>query len=96
MAEVFVSMAYGRGYGGDGRPGSDRSRLVPTDKRDLLEQFIVNVAANNCNPMIVPALDWEYLPGEGGVCLIVDIERLSSMCIRRAMGDSSASVATAS
>ena len=56
---------------------SDRIPVgIPPDKRDLLEQFIVNVAAHNCNPMIVPALDWEYLPGEGGsptLCLIVEI-----------------------
>ena len=78
LAEVFVSMA--NTEGGTvvmGVRDSDRIPVgIPPDKRDLLEQFIVNVAAHNCNPMIVPALDWEYLPGEGGsptLCLIVEI-----------------------
>ena len=78
LAEVFVSMA--NTEGGMivmGVRDSDRTPVgIPPDKRDLLEQFIVNVAAHNCNPMIVPALDWEYLPGEDGdlkLCLIVEI-----------------------
>ena len=57
----------------------DRDRMpvgIDPEKRDLLEQFVVNVALNNCKPIIVPGLDWEYLPGEDGVpklCLIVEI-----------------------
>ena len=78
LAEVFVSMANTEGgMVVMGVRDSDRIPVgIPPDKRDLLEQVIVNVAANNCNPMIVPALDWEYLPGEGGaptLCLIVEI-----------------------
>lgn len=49
---------------------------VDPRKRDLLEQFVVNVATTNCNPMIVPGLDWEYLPDDGGepkLCLIIDV-----------------------
>ena len=56
---------------------SDRAVVgIDTGKRDLLEQFVVNAATSNCNPMIVPALDWEYLPAEDGaprLCLIVEI-----------------------
>lgn len=78
LAEVFVSMA--NTEGGTvvlGVRDSDRVPVgIPPDKRDLLEQFVVNVASNNCNPAIIPALDWEYLPGENetrNLCLIVEI-----------------------
>lgn len=37
---------------------------IDTGKRGVLEQLVVNAATNNCNPRIVPALDWEYLPAE--------------------------------
>ena len=78
LAEVFVSMANTRG--GTlvmGVRDADRA-VVGVDplKRDLLEQLVVNVATTNCNPMIVPALDWAYLPGEGGeprLCLVIDV-----------------------
>ena len=49
---------------------------VDPRKRDLLEQFVVNVATTNCNPMIVPGLDWKHLPGDDGepkLCLIIDV-----------------------
>ncbi len=78
LAEVFVSMANTKG--GEvvmGVPNSDRIPVgIDHEMRDLLEQFVVNVALNNCKPMIVPALNWEYLPGEDSVpklCLIVEI-----------------------
>ena len=78
LAEVFVSMANTRG-GTIVMGVRDADRLVvgvDPRKRELLEQFVVNVATTNCNPMIVPALDWEYLPGEGGepkLCLIIEV-----------------------
>ena len=78
LAEVFVSMANTRG--GTlvmGVRDADRAVVgVDPRKRDLLEQFVVNVATTNCNPMIVPGLDWEYLPDDGGeprLCLIIDV-----------------------
>ena len=78
LVEVFVSMANTRG--GTlvmGVRDADRV-VVGVDplKRDLLEQFVVNVATTNCNPMIVPALDWAYLPAEGGeprLCLVIEV-----------------------
>ncbi len=78
LAEVFVSMANTKG--GEVVMGVRDSDRVPVgidpEKRDLLEQFVINVALNNCKPMIVPALTWEYLPGEGDapkLCLIVEV-----------------------
>ena len=78
LAEVFVSMANTRG--GTivmGVRDSDRAVVgIDPGKRDILEQFVVNVATNNCNPMIVPALHWEYLPAEDDeprLCLIVEV-----------------------
>ena len=78
LAEVFVSMANTRG--GTivmGVRDSDRAVVgIDPEKRDLLEQFVVNVATTNCVPMIVPALDWEFLPAENDeprLCLIVDV-----------------------
>ncbi len=78
LAEVFVSMANTRG-GTLVMGVRDTDRVVvgvDPRKRDLLEQFVVNVAATNCNSLIVPALNWEYLPGEGDepkLCLIIDV-----------------------
>ena len=78
LAEVFVSMANTRG--GTivmGVRDSDRAVVgIDPEKRDLLEQFVVNVATTNCVPMIVPALDWEFLPAEDDeprLCLIIDV-----------------------
>ena len=78
LAEVFVSMA--NTAGGTVVMGvRDRDRAVvgiDESKRGLLEQFVVNVAAEGCRPMIVPTLDWDYLPAPGGalrLCLIVAI-----------------------
>ena len=77
LAEVFASMANTEGgtvvlgVRDDGVPtGIDRG------KRDLVEQLVINAATENCQPMIVPRLDWEFLPGEDGsnkLCLIVGI-----------------------
>ena len=80
LAEVFVSMANTRGGAiVMGVRDSDRAVVgIDPGKRDLLEQLVVNAATSNCNPMIVPVLDWEYLPGEDGtleLCLVVEIPR---------------------
>ena len=80
LAEVFVSMANTNG----GRVVSgvrDSDRLavgIDPDRRELVEQLAVNAATENCVPMIVPVLNWEYLPGadeEPALCLIVEIPR---------------------
>ena len=78
LAEVFVSMANTRG--GTvvmGIRDTDRTPVgIDPDRRDLLEQFVINAATVNCVPMIVPTLNWEYLPGADRVpvlCLIVEV-----------------------
>ena len=78
LAEVFVSMA--NTAGGTVVIGvRDRDRAVTgidESHRGPLEQFIVNVATEGCRPMIVPALDWDYLPAPDGaprLCLAVAI-----------------------
>ena len=78
LAEVFVSMANTNGgIVVMGVRDTDRTPVgIAPDKRDLLEQFVVNVATGNCVPMIVPVLNWEYLPGVGEtsvLCLVVEI-----------------------
>lgn len=77
LAEVFTSMANTDGgtvvlgVRDDGVPvGIDR------DKRELVEQLVINAATENCQPMILPRLDWELLPGEDGssrLCLIIGV-----------------------
>ena len=80
LAEVFVSMANTNG----GRVvlgvrDSDRLPVgIEPDRRELVEQLAVNAATENCVPMIVPVLNWEYLPGaddEPALCLIVEVPR---------------------
>ena len=80
LAEVFVRMANTNG----GRVvlgvrDSDRLPVgIEPDRRELVEQLAVNAATENCAPMIVPVLNWEYLPGaddEPALCLIVEIPR---------------------
>ena len=78
LAEVFASMA--NTDGGTVVLGvRDHDRMpvgIDSDKRELVEQLIVNAATENCQPMIVPRLDWEFLPGEDDtpkLCLIVGI-----------------------
>jgi predicted HTH transcriptional regulator len=49
---------------------------LPQDKKDVLEQFIVNVALHNCKPQIEPVLNWIQLPDSEGslkLCLKIDI-----------------------
>ena len=51
---------------------------IPRDKKDLLEQFVVNVALNNCKPQIDPVLNWIHLPDENGIfklCLKIDLAK---------------------
>jgi ATP-dependent DNA helicase RecG len=51
---------------------------VEENKKDLLEQFVVNVAVNNCNPLIEPILNWVPLPDDSGalrVCLKIDVSK---------------------
>lgn len=78
LAEVFVSMANTRG----GRVvlgvrDADRAIVgIDPDKRDALEQFVVNAAIENCEPVIIPDLRWRHLPdadGEERLCLVVDV-----------------------
>jgi predicted HTH transcriptional regulator len=63
LAEVFVSMANTEGgvilFG-----VNDNREIVGVDeaKRNILEQFVVNLCLNNCDPGIEPILDWLYLP----------------------------------
>ena len=78
LAEVFVSMANTKG--GTvvmGIRDTDRTPVgINPEQRDLLEQFVINAATVNCVPMIVPALNWEYLPGADdtpALCLIIEI-----------------------
>lgn len=79
LAEVFVSMANTEGgmilFG-----VNDNREIVGIDesKRNILEQFVVNLCLNNCNPGIEPFLDWLYLPGSDGnpaLCLKVTIPK---------------------
>lgn len=79
LAEVFVSMA--NTEGGVILFGVNDNREivgVDTSKRNILEQFVVNLCLNNCNPGIEPILDWLYLPGSDGnpaLCLKVTIPK---------------------
>lgn len=79
LAEVFVSMA--NTEGGTIVFGINNNReIVGIDesRRDILEQFVVNLCLNNCNPGIEPILDWLYLPNSDGravLCLKVSIPK---------------------
>lgn len=79
LAEVFVSMANTEGgmilFG-----VNDNREIIGIDesKRNILEQFVVNLCLSNCNPGIEPFLDWLYLPGSDGspmLCLKVTIPK---------------------
>jgi len=81
IAEVFMSMANTEGgvvLFGVNKFG-ERSG-IDEDKRDLLEQFAVNCALNNCEPKgsLEPILNWRYLPDNDGkerLVLQVDLAR---------------------
>jgi ATP-dependent DNA helicase RecG len=79
MAEVFCSIA--NTQGGVILLGVRNDGVVvgiAPESRGLLEQFIINVCANNCRPMIEPTLNWLQLPDERGnprLCLKVEIAK---------------------
>ena len=69
IAEVFVSLANTEGGAvlfGVNKFGEITG--VAEDKRDLLEQFVVNCAIQNCEPKgsLEPILNWRYLPDKNG------------------------------
>ncbi len=69
IAEVFMSMANTEGgvvLFGVNKFGEISG--INEDKRDLLEQFVVNCALNNCEPKgsLEPILNWRYLPDNDG------------------------------
>lgn len=79
LAEVFVSLANTEGgvvvFG-----VNDHGEVVGIDaeKREKLEQFVVNLASNNCVPGLEPRLDWVYLPAEDqgrALCLAVEVPK---------------------
>lgn len=78
LAQILVSMA--NTSGGRivlGVRDSDRVPVgIDPDKRELVEGLVVNAATQNCVPMIVAKLNWEFLPGEDGdpkLCLIAEV-----------------------
>lgn len=79
IAEVFCSIANTEGgivVFGVRKDGAIVG--VPREKRDILEQFVVNAGLNNCRPLIEPILDWLQLPDENQtlkLCLKVAIPK---------------------
>jgi ATP-dependent DNA helicase RecG len=79
IAEVLCSMA--NTQGGVVVFGIRKDGLIvgiPREKRDILEQFVVNAGLHNCKPVIEPILNWLQLPDESGaprLCLKVDIPK---------------------
>lgn len=79
IAEVFVSMANTQGgviVFGVNKQGEIIG--IEESKRDILEQFIVNLATNNCKPAVEPILDWLLLPdteGKSLLCLKVTVPK---------------------
>lgn len=77
IAEVFVSMA--NTEGGVVLFGVNKFNEViglDKNKKDILEQFIVNCSINNCEPKgsLEPILDWRYLPDmEDKDCLVLQV-----------------------
>ena len=78
LAEVFVSMANTRGgLVVLGARDSDRAVVgIQPDRRGAVERFVAKVAAERCEPTIVPGLDWEHLPGEDGTARLVLLVRI--------------------
>lgn len=65
IAEVFCSIANTEGgvvVFGVRKDGGIVG--IPREKKDILEQFVVNIGLNNCRPLIEPVLDWLQLPDE--------------------------------
>jgi predicted HTH transcriptional regulator len=88
IARVLCSFANAEGgvlvFGVD-----DQQKLVGVDpdKASLLEQWVVNVSQNNCEPPVHVIPDWKQLPDEAGTarrCLKVDVPR--SIYVHRSSG----------
>ena len=79
IAEVFCSMA--NTEGGVVVFGVRNDGVVvgiDSLKKDILEQFIINLAVNNCKPLIEPELNWILLPDDAGLqklCLKIVIPK---------------------
>jgi ATP-dependent DNA helicase RecG len=79
VAEVFCSIA--NTEGGVIVFGVRKDGVIvgiPREKKEILEQFVVNVGLNNCKPLIEPVLDWLQLPDEAQsmhLCLKVYIPK---------------------
>lgn len=79
IAEVFCSIANTEGgvvVFGVRKDGAVVG--IQPEKKDILEQFVVNVGLNNCRPIIEPILNWMQLPDENQMlklCLKVDIPK---------------------
>ncbi len=89
LAEVLCSMA--NSDGGIVLLGVRKDGTVigiTREKRDVLEQFVVNVALNNCRPLIQLVLDWVELPDEDGalqLCLKTWVKK-SAYYVHRTSG----------
>lgn len=79
IAEIFCSIANTEGgvvVFGVRKDGAVVG--IPPEKKDILEQFVVNIGLNNCKPLIEPILNWMQLPDENQtlkLCLKVDIPK---------------------
>src|SRR5262245_36796379 len=79
IAEVFVSLA--NTEGGVVLFGVNKEGAIvglEQAKKDIVEQFVVNCASNNCVPEIDARLDWLLMPDSNNVerlCLKVAIEK---------------------
>jgi ATP-dependent DNA helicase RecG len=79
IAEVFVSLANTEGgvvLFGVNKVGEVVG--IEQEKRDILEQFVINCALDNCVPEIEPRLDWLLLPANDGterLCLKLEVEK---------------------
>ena len=78
LAEVFVSMANtGGGLVVLGARNSDGAIPgIEPGGREAVERLVVKVATEKCEPMIVPGLDWELLPGADGTGRLVLLVRI--------------------
>lgn len=79
IAEVFVSMANTEGGVVLFGINDDREIIgIDENMRDILEQFVINLALQNCKPPLEPVLDWVLLPDKTNqphLCLKVTIAK---------------------
>lgn len=79
IAEVFVSMANTEGGVVLFGVNNDREIIgIDENMRDLMEQFVINLALQNCKPPLEPMLDWVLLPdktNQSHLCLKVTIAK---------------------